>query len=178
MKKILKRYHEPFSAEVRHPKNIVIENIAQEKGKKRGFFGFLGVSTVDFEEVSLADGDAIEINVKYKMLRPYRGTGKICLNFYNGKSASETIIKGEIVPYNGAYIFTVYMTIGFLLIWTLIAFIIDKNIHTVIMVAFVWVVFPLVLYLILLWNRSRLRIYRNLFLAILKRNSIKKNSIP
>lgn len=163
MKKILKRYDEPFSAIINQPKGKVIEFIAQEKSKKRDFFSFLSSGPMDFDEVTVS-GEKISIEVMPKMLNPYRGMGKIHMNLQNGANNSETKIEGEIIPYNSLYIFLLYIVIGFLLLWTPIVVAMTSGIHAFIMLAFGWIVFPLVLYLIPYWYRSRLREYKEFFL--------------
>lgn len=176
MKKILRKYKEPFSAEINQSRNRVIEFIAQEKGKKRYFFGFLSSSPVDFNEVTVSDENII-IEVKPKMLNPYRGMDEIHMTLYNGVSTSETKIEGEIIPYNSLYLFVSYMVVGFLLIWSLLVFATTSGDSTFIMLALSWTIFPLVLYLLPFWYRNRLREYKDLFLATLMANNNKKKSI-
>lgn len=175
MKKILKKYNEPFSAEINQSKNRVIEIIAQEKGKKRDFFGFLSSSPVDFNEVTVSDENII-IDVMPKMLNPYRGMGKIHMSIQSGANNSETKIMGEIIPYNSLYLFLLYMVIGFLMLWTPIVISMTSGIQTFIMLAFGWTVFPLVLFLMPFWNRSRLREYKEFFLATLIENKKKPSA--
>ncbi|WP_187262491.1 hypothetical protein [Pontibacter beigongshangensis] len=164
MKKILKRYNEPFSAEVNQSRNKIIEVIAHEKGKKRDCFSFLSSSPVYFDEVTVSDG-MIKINVKPKMLNPYRGMGEIHMNLKSGETNSEARMEGVIIPYNSQYLTALYMVIGFLVLWTPLVFAMTSGMYTFIMLVFGWTILPLVLYLIILWNRSRLREYRDFFLA-------------
>ncbi|OKL41759.1 hypothetical protein [Pontibacter flavimaris] len=172
MKKILKKYNEPFSAEINQSKTRVIDFVSREKGKKRDFFGFLSSSPVDFDEVTISDG-IISIDVMPKMLNPYRGMGKIHMSIQSGSNNSETKIVGEIIPYNSLYVILLCMVMGFLVLWTPIVISMTSGIHTFIMLAFGWTVFPLVLYLMLFWNRSRLREYKEFFLATLMENNKK-----
>ncbi|WP_299826532.1 hypothetical protein [uncultured Pontibacter sp.] len=172
MKKVLKRYDESFSVEVSQSKAKVIEFVSKEKNKKRDFFGFLSSNPVDFNEVTIT-GENINIDVLPKMLNPYRGMGKIHMSLQSGVSTSETIIKGEIIPYNCLYIFLICIVIGFLVLWTPLVIAMTSGINTFIMLAFAWTIFPLVLHLMPFWNRSRLREYKEFFIAGLIENKKK-----
>ncbi len=74
-------------------------------------------------------------------------------------------MEGVIIPYNSQYLTALYMVIGFLVLWTPLVFAMTSGMYTFIMLVFGWTILPLVLYLIILWNRSRLREYRDFFLA-------------
>ena len=154
----------------------MIKIIAHEQSKKRSFFGFLSSSPVDFSEVTVSNENII-IDVKHKMLNPWRGTGEIHMTLYTGGSNTETKIKGEIIPYKTLYLFTFYMVVGFLVLWTFLVFAMTSGKQAVIMAVFAWAIFPLVLYLILLWNRSMLREYKDSFLATLKQSNIETKNI-
>ncbi|GAB2787898.1 hypothetical protein GCM10027275_35800 [Rhabdobacter roseus] len=174
MKKILRKYQEPFSAEINQSRNRVIELIAIEKGKKRDFFDFLRSSPVNFNEVTVSDKKII-IEVKPMMLNPFRRMGEIRMSLHNGVRPSEMIIEGEIIPYNTLYFLVSCMVIGFMLIWSLLVFAMTAGGATFIMLAISWTVFPLVLYLLPFWYRNRLREYKNLFLATLMADTKKKS---
>ncbi|NEM98651.1 hypothetical protein [Pontibacter burrus] len=169
MKKILKRYNESFFVEVNQSKDKVIEFVSQEKNKKRDIFGFLSSSPLDYSEVTVS-GEKICIEVLPKMLNPYRGMGEIHMSVQSGSSSSETIIEGEIIPYNSLYFFLICMVIGLLVLWTPLVLVMSSGIHTFIMLAFGWTIFPLVLYLMPIWNRIRLREYKEFFIAALMKS--------
>lgn len=76
MRKLLKRYNEPLSVELNLPRNRVVQIIVREKDKSRGFFDFFTSSLVNFSEVTVSE-EKIIIDVKAKMLNPYRRIGQI-----------------------------------------------------------------------------------------------------
>ncbi|WP_347159368.1 hypothetical protein [Pontibacter chitinilyticus] len=172
MKKVLKRFHEPFRAEIKHPQTRVIEFIVNEKLKKRGLFDFLSSSPIDFREITISNGSLI-IDVKPKMLNPFRGMGKIFIKLEKDDNSSWTKVEGEIVPYNNRYILTVFLFLSFLTVWTAFAFIIDTSINTYIVVALGWTMFTFILYMLPFWYRSRLREYKDSFLLILNSKTLK-----
>ncbi|WP_345161272.1 hypothetical protein [Pontibacter saemangeumensis] len=159
MKKVFKRFHEPFTAEIQHPQTRVIEFIVTEKSKRRGLFNFLSSNPIDFREITLSN-ESLVIDVKPKMLNPFRGMGKISMHLVKGENSSCTKVEGEIVPYNDRYILTVCLFLSFLTIWTAFAFIIDTSINTYIVVALGWTIFTFILYMLPFWYRSRLREYK------------------
>ncbi|MCH7414907.1 hypothetical protein MM213_15510 [Belliella sp. R4-6] len=163
------RFNEPFFVNINQSKSAVNNYINYEKSKKKDFFSFIKSSPLDFNEFTILDGNVV-IDVEAKILNPFRGAGKIRMNLHTDESNSGTHIKGEIIPYNGLYLFTFYMVMGFLVLWSVLVLLVSSGVETLTMLALSWGVFPLVLILIPFWYRRKLRIYRDCFIDILNKN--------
>jgi len=105
------------------------------------------------------------------MFNPFKGTGKILISLKDNKEKTGTEIHIEIIPYNESYIATIYLVFIFLVIWTIFGLAIRTNTNTFIVVAFGWTIFPFILFVIPFQNRSKLRKYRDAFIAMLKKKS-------
>ena len=92
------------------------------------------------------------------------------MNLLSGNNTSETTVEGEIIPFDGIYVFTIYMVMGFLTLWSALVIAVSSGWNSIIMLSFGWTIFPLVLFLIPIWYRKSLRNYRDYFLDTFNKN--------
>lgn len=169
MKNILKHYNESFSLNVNNPKSAIIDFIIQEKSKKKDIFDFFSNNPLDFKEFTVTE-DVIVVDLKPKIINPFRGSGKIHMKLNDDVTISGTLIVGEIIPYDEQYKFTVYIAIVFAALWSALVFITTSGINTFIMLSFSLGILPIILIIIPFWYRRKLRIYRDSFLDFLAKN--------
>ncbi|RDC65460.1 hypothetical protein [Adhaeribacter pallidiroseus] len=168
---VLKKYHEEIKYDLEQSKERIITKINKGKTKRKSFIDYFIDDLPDFEKIKVLSTNKFEIPVNPTMFNPLKGTGKIIISLKDNIKKTGTEIQIEIIPYNEAYVATIYLVFIFLVVWTVFGLAIRAKTNTFIVVAFGWIIFPFILFIIPLQNRSKLRKYRDAFIAMLKNKS-------
>ncbi|MFB9865484.1 hypothetical protein [Rufibacter immobilis] len=157
MKKLLSKYHRHYTFDLDKPKSLVVGYFSQQKEKKRSFLDKLTSVPIDFSEVSFANTDTIEINVRPSTFKPFRGNGKIRIELISGLDRIGTRLQAEIIPYYKSNIYGTYFIIFFFALLALLGLLISTNGLAILIPLLFSLLFLTIIHRLILKSRSQLK---------------------
>ena len=138
----------------------IIDTISTGQQNQKNIFTVDAFDFINYKKLKISD-NRIETVQMPTILNPFRPHGRVTIDIDKDES-NQTILKCVILPSDGIFPVALGLLIGFFALWTAVALLISRgNIKVLVMIIPSFLGFGLIVYLGLLYNKSRLREYTN-----------------
>ncbi|MEX8548935.1 MAG: hypothetical protein V5804_15160 [Mucilaginibacter sp.] len=155
------KFDKTFLLETEKQKLDILTLISSRIQKAKEDKSLINFDPIDYKGVIVAD-DEIIIFRKPSMFNPSRDLGKISLTLTS--KFDRTLIQAKFQPFHWIYKYNIISLLFALMFITLMMLLFDRSNSAILIVVSAWLIFPTILYLMIIVNRYQLKKYLQNFL--------------